>query len=127
MKTLYLNRLELKTFTEQDAEDYCLLNNINPDNITILDLGNNNLTDISGIKIFENLENLYLCENKFTDISVLKDLKDLKYLSIDFLKLESDQIKYIKSLKNLETLYCKNAFKDMSVLNELNKNIKIIS
>jgi len=48
MKEINLNNLKLKTFTEQDVKDYCLLNNINPDNIKTLLLSNNELTDISG-------------------------------------------------------------------------------
>ena len=59
MKEIQLNDLELKTFTEQDASNYCLLNNINSYNIIILDLKGNELTDISGIKFFKNLKNLY--------------------------------------------------------------------
>ena len=58
MNEIILNELELKTFTEQDALDYCLLNNINPDKITILFLYNNKLTDISGIKLFKNIKTL---------------------------------------------------------------------
>ena len=170
MNKIRLGNLQLKTFTEQDAEDYCLLNNINPDNIIKLYLNFNKLTDISGIKLFKNTKELWLYENKLTDISVLKDLKklkglylydneltdisvlkyvkDLKYLSlnrnkltdisviqylnslevlsINELKLESDQIKYMNSCKNLKTLYCREGFKDMSVLNQLNNNIKVI-
>ena len=53
-----LNELELKTFTEQNVLDYCILNNLNPDNITRLYLYNNELTDISGIKLFKNLETI---------------------------------------------------------------------
>ena len=43
---IFLRNLKLKTFTEQDAEDYCQINNINSDNITELYLNNNKLTDI---------------------------------------------------------------------------------
>ena len=64
MKEIDLNKLKLKTFSEQDVLDYCQINNINPDNITELDLGNNKLTDISGIKLFKNLEILNLSENR---------------------------------------------------------------
>ena len=190
MNEIILNELELKTFTEQDTEDYCLLNNINHDNIIELYLGFNKLTDISGIKLFKNLEKLtlvenqltnisvlnnltklyihnnkikdisvlkniinyliclrldfndisdisvlkyltdlqilYLGNNKITDISVLKKLFKLKILNIKNLKLESDQIDCIKNLENLKTLFCKNGFKDMTILNKLNKNIEII-
>ena len=163
MNTIYLNNLKLKTFTEQNTLDYCFINNININNIIQLNLGNNQLTDILGIKLLylhENnmltdisdlknltdLEILYLrdcnifnilylkkliklkelsLENtEIKDISVLKNLKNLEWLSIQNLELESDQIEYINSIKNLKTLFCQNAFKDRNNLNELNKNIK---
>jgi len=137
--TIYLNDLELKTFTEQDAEDYCQLNSINPENIEVLNLSGNELIDVSSVKIFKNVEILWLYNNKITDISVLKNLKslsiannnltdisvikylnNLEYLNIDSLELDSDQI---KSLKNLKELWCHKGFKDMSLLNQFNKNI----
>ena len=165
MKNIILKGLELKTFTKQDALDYCSINNINPLEVNLLKFVNNELTDISGIKLFKNLqqlflqnnkikdisviinlnnlEKLYLFENKIKnisflknlknlkelslanneikDISVLKYLNNLKFLSINDLKLDSDQIQYIKSLEKLETLISINGFKDMSILDELNK------
>ena len=145
--SLVLNQLKLKTFTEQNALDYCLLNDINPNNIKKIYLSSNQLTDISGIRLFKNTEYLILGYNKIEDISVLKYLKylqtldidsnqikdisvikylaDLETLHINRLELESDQIEYIKNLNNLKTLHCGNGFKDMFVLNQLNKNIKI--
>jgi len=118
---LHLSDLELKTFTEQDALDYCLLNDINPEEILILYLYKNKLTDISGIKLFKNLKRLDLQYNdEIKDISVLKDLNKLEILDIKGLKLESDQIQYINSLKKLKTLLCNNGFKDISALKQLN-------
>ena len=58
MKEINLTKLELKTFTEQDASDYCQLNSINPNKIIRLYLYDNELTDISGIKLFKNLKTL---------------------------------------------------------------------
>ena len=146
MNIINLSGLELKTFTEQDAEDYCQLNNINPDDIKEFNLYNNKLTDISGIKLFKNLISLNLSYNQIKDIFVIKDLinltelymhnnqienisviqylNNLKDLSITNLELESDQIQYINSLKKLNFLMCYNGFKDKSVINKLNKNIK---
>ena len=146
-KIIELYSLKLKTFIEQDALDYCSINNININNIVKLYLYNNKLTDISGIKLFKNLEilslgfnkindisviynlkkikQLYLDNNELTDISVLKNLTNLEVLDIKNLLLESDQIQYIKSLNNLKELWCRNGFKDMSVVNKLNKNINI--
>ena len=148
MKEIELNSLKLKTFTEQNALDYCQINNLNSNNIKELSLWNNELTDISEIKIFKNLEELNLCFNKIKDISVLKIFKYLKYLYIGYnqitdisvikylfnlkelnivnLELKSDQIQYINSLNNIEYLHCYNGFKDMNILNELNKNVTII-
>lgn len=126
MNEIILNELELKTFTEQDALDYCLLNNINPDKITILFLYNNKLTDISGIKLFKNIKTLWISNNKITDISVIKNLTNLEVLGITNLLLESNQIKYIEFLNNLKYLGCREVFKDRSVLKKLNQNINII-
>jgi len=149
MNRIDLKSLELKTFTEQNAKDYCHLKDINIQNIISLDLNDNRLTDISGIKIFENLQYLDLGINKFKDISVIKYLNNLKILNISYnneikdisvlkylinledlnisrLELESDQIQHIESLKNLKYLWGLKGFKDISVLKQLNKNIKII-
>ena len=147
MNILNLSNLKLKTFTEQDALDYCQINNINPDNIYELYLGYNELTDITGIKLFKNLEELdlqyngikditilknlnkleilILYNNQIKDISVVKNLNKLEVLYIDNLELESDQIQYIQSLNNLNTLYCRNGFKDKSIIKQLDNNINI--
>ena len=147
-KIISLNNLQLKTFTEQDVLDYCSINNINSDNITVLDLSHNELTDIFGIKLLKNLKDLYISynnitnisnlkylnkleylflnNNQITDISVFPYLNKLKYLNIGNLELYSDQIKYIKFLNNLKKLYSSKGFKDILVLNQLNKNIEII-
>ena len=102
MNKLQLNNLKLKTFTEQDALDYCLLNNINPNNIIELYLQDNKLTDISGIKIFKNLEILFLSNNRIKDISIIQYLNNLKTLWID-----GNKIKDILILRNL------NNFKEL--------------
>ena len=143
-----LSKLKLKTFTEQDVLDCCQINNLNTDNIIIIHLNGNELTDISGIKLFKNLKRLYLNNNQIKDISYLKNLKELidlyigdnkiedisviqylielNSLNINYLKLKSDQIKYIKNLKNLEELLCNNGFKDMDITDKLDKNIRLI-
>jgi len=146
MNKINLRGLELKVFIEQDALDYCQLNDINLSDITELDLSWNKLTDISGIKLFKNLKYLDLDNNELTDIFVLKDLNfleflglsnnnikdisivknltNLKALNINDLKLRSNQIQYINSCKNLKELICNyNGFKNKSVLKQLNKNI----
>ena len=120
MNKINLRNLELKTFTEQDVLDYCLLNNLISEEILILFLTSNSLTDISGIRLFKNLERLDLQYNQIKDISALKDLIKLEILDIRGLGLKSDQIEYIKPLKNLKTLWCINGFKDRNILKQLN-------
>ena len=132
MKKLELSNLKLKTFTEQDAIDYCQLNSINPDDIIELNLNDNELTDISGIKIFKNLKNLfcrsnYLTEikedlnniknlnlenNSFKDYSFLKDLKKLEFLNIgnNYNSKERKLVSILKTIKNLKKLRCANMF-----------------
>ena len=188
-----LSNLNLKTFTEQDALDYCQINNLNSNNITeLLNLQLNELIDISGVKLFKNIKRLWLNFNEINDISIIKNLKkiqdlnisnnkikdisvledltklkilnisynqiidirvlkylknlkqlnignnkiknisvikyltELRLLDIDYLKLESDQLQYINSLKNLEELWCEKGFKNMKIIKQLNKNIKYI-
>ena len=83
-----LNELKLKTFTEQNVLDYCQLNSINPNNIKTLLLSSNELTDISEIKLFKNVEYLDIANNELTDISVLKVFKNLTDLYISFNKIK---------------------------------------
>ena len=118
-----LRSLDLKTFTEQDIKDYCSLNSLNLSDITELYIQGNQIKDISGIKLFKNLTTLNIQNTEIKDISVFKYLKKLRYLSIDNLRLESDQFQYIK---NLEELWCRNGFKNMSVLNQLKNIDKLI-
>ena len=102
MREIILSKLNLKTFTEQDAFDYCLLNSLNSDNIIILYLSFNNLTDISGIKLFKNLEILFLHNNKIKDISVIQYLTKLELLDIGYNNISN--ISVLKDLKNLQNL-----------------------
>ena len=83
MKNIILKGLELKTFTKQDALDYCSINNINPLEVNLLKFVNNELTDISGIKLFKNLKKLQLYNNMLKDISVVSNLINLEYLDIN--------------------------------------------
>ena len=93
-------------------------------NLEYLNIEYNKITDIIILKNLKKLEILYLQNNQITDISVIKYLTELQSLSITNLELKSDQIQYIKSLKKLKTLWCYNGFKDMSVLDQINKNIE---
>jgi len=73
MNKIRLSNLELKTFTEQDTSDYCQLNSINHEDIIYLNLQYNELTDISVIQNFKNLQELW-CKNGFKNMSVTEQL-----------------------------------------------------
>ena len=121
---IFLRNLKLKTFTEQNASDYCQINNINSNDIKTLVLNNNELTDISGIKIFKNLEELFLDYNNISNISVLKDLNNLKKLHINDNKITN--ISIIKNLKQLQDLRLdNNKITDIFVIQYL-KNLIIL-
>jgi len=126
MNKIKLNDLELKTFTEQDALDYCQLNNINHLDIIELILSYNELIDISGIKLFKNLKFLFIGYNKIIDISIIKYLTNIEILGIENLELNSSQINYINSCKNLKKLYCYKGFKNISVLQKIKNLLHII-
>ena len=124
MNEIHLNNLKLKVFTEQDAEDYCQINNINSDSIIILNLYSNELTDISGIKLFKNLEELYLNYNSIKNINNLKNLTKLQQLYLD--NNEITDISVIKYLINLEYLDIGNNYiKNISFVKNLN-NLRIL-
>ena len=124
MKKIYLRDLDLKVFTEQDALDYCNLNNLNFNSIDELNLNWNELTDISGIKLFKNLKILDLNHNKITDISVLKDLNKLKYIGIGYNKItDISAVKYLNNLQSLDICY--NLIKDIFAIKDLNKLKKL--
>ena len=116
MNKIKLTGLQLKTFTEQDAFDYCSINNINPLDITELSLNENKLTKISGIKVFKNLKKLDLAfNNKLKNISVVKNLNNLKILDINDNKItDISVLKNLKLLQNLDIGYTK--IKDISLL-----------
>ena len=128
MNKIILSRLNLKTFTEQDVLDYCQINNLNFDDIRFLNLSYNELTDISGIKLFKNLNDLWLNDNNLTDIS---DLKNLNYLRE--LDLNNNKIEDISAVKNMSSIFSldisDNLISEISVLSNLNylKNLKIIN
>jgi len=73
-----------------------------------LDLGNNNLSDISPIKGLKQLTKLVLSNNNLSDISPIKELKQLTYLDLRSTKLSDIDISPIKELKGLTKLYLDN-------------------
>ena len=124
MKDIFLNNLQLKRFTERDIKDYCILNNLDINTVKYINLGDNELIDISEIKLFKNTEYLYLYNNKIKDISVIQYLKILIYLDISGLELESDQIEYINDSKIINLL-CSKGFKNKTDIYKIKRTINL--
>lgn len=64
-----------------------------------LDISNNKIADLNGIKNFPALENLQISSNNLTDISMLSELSSLQKLN-----LKNNQIRNISALKFLPQL-----------------------
>ena len=65
-----------------------------------------NITDITGITAFKNIEELYLSSNKITDIDALTKLKKLNTLVISSNSIDNiSMLPQIQTLKNLDLSY----------------------
>ena len=86
--------------------------------MTELDLGNNQITDISFLGSLTNLTTLNLCSNRITDISILGSLTNLTTLNLNYNQISD--ISSLGSLTNLTTLNLeKNRISDISFLGSL--------
>lgn len=72
------------------------------DQLQILTLGNNNISDIPPLASLNNLKNLGLDSNNIKDISPLLELETLEYVSIVNNPLNSEADQVIEELRNRE-------------------------
>jgi len=87
-------------------------------NLMSLDLGDNQISDISALSGLTNLECLDLGENQISDISALSGLTNLK--SLDLWGNQISDISALSGLTNLECLYLgENQISDISALSGL--------
>jgi internalin A len=92
--------------------------------MTTLDLGSNEITDISFLGSLTHLTTLYLEYNEITDISSLGSLTHLTTLYLDDNQITD--ISALRSLTNLTTLYLKrNKISDISSLGSLTNLITL--
>ncbi|MEG5081772.1 leucine-rich repeat domain-containing protein [Microcoleus sp. AT8-B4] len=86
--------------------------------MTELDLGSNQITDISFLGSLTNLTELNLYNNQITDFSFLGSLTNLTTLYLDYNQITD--ISFLGSLTNLTTLYLNcNRITDISALRSL--------
>ena len=95
------------------SEDFRLLR-FCPDLLAI-DLGHNDITDISFLKNFPKLKILILAVNPITDISTLADLNDLEYVEL-FMNQITDISPLANKKKLLDLNLCRNKVKDITPL-----------
>jgi Leucine-rich repeat (LRR) protein len=89
--------------------------------LTHLDLSRNRISDISALKELKNLTEIDLSGNQISDISAFKKLKNLT--EIDLSSNEISDISALKELKNLTKIYLQsNKISNISALKEL-KNL----
>ncbi|MFC2140671.1 leucine-rich repeat domain-containing protein [Acidobacteriota bacterium] len=132
------NVIGLNLYAVKKISVYSFLNSLK--NLTVLDLSDNQLSDISFLSDLTNLTHLNLEINQISDISILKTLTNLTHLNLEVneisdisvlscltnlmnLDLGGNQISDISSLKNLENLTFlnlnRNKIADISILNNL--------
>ena len=86
-----------------------------PKTITTLMLFNNKVSDISYLKNFSNLNYLHLSGNEITDVSILNELKHLRYVSLDNNKIEALELKDLEELTSI--YFSNNNLKTVSIEN----------
>ncbi|OOR28268.1 leucine-rich repeat domain-containing protein [Bacillus cereus] len=82
------------------------------------------INEIAGLEYMTNLEKLTLRESNVTDISVISELRHLKYLDLSSNPIES--IQPVSKLENLDMLFLRdNKIADLTPLSQM-KKIKIL-
>lgn len=89
MNELIMLKLGNNQISDISALDQCV-------NLNLLELNNNSITDISSIKDAYHMATLYLNDNQISDISALS-----KYASLNVLKLQNNNISNIEPLRTL--------------------------
>lgn len=115
--TVVINNQEYVSYDDLAAISYLQLSNYNLTsndlnilkyftNLEYLDIGNNNITDISSLSTLKELTNLEASNNKITDISPLNSLTKLETLYLENNNISD--ITPIKDLFELNTLLLDN-------------------
>ncbi|MCP4215011.1 MAG: GTP-binding protein [bacterium] len=98
------------------ANDFSVLQGLS--NLTTLDLGGNQLPNVSFLEGLSNLTTLYLSSNQLTDISFVQGLSNLTTLYLNSNQLTD--ISFVQGLRNLTVLNLSyNQLTDISVLQGL--------
>ncbi len=108
-----INSLELKNkhLTSTDLDGLELFSNV-----SVIDLSNNNITDVSILTNFKRLYSINLSNNKVTDISALKDLENLGNINLS----GNNNVTGYEQLNNLYQIDLSNT--NLINLNDISNN-----
>jgi Leucine-rich repeat (LRR) protein len=89
-------------------------------NLRIISIQSNRLTNITGVSNLPNLEELYLSHNAITDLTGLENNTALRVL--DFSNNQVSHLEHLSSLKNLEELWASN--NQLASFDEVERELK---
>ena len=118
-----INKVEILELINEEITDITGLETFK--NLKTLDLDQNQITDINAISGLTNLQTLYLNDNQISDISALSGLTNLQTLGL--LDNQISDIDAISGLTNLQWLnLCGNQISDIDAISGLT-NLKTLS
>lgn len=100
--------LQELTITRCSIDDIPMKADIKFENVEVLTVSNNQLTNLEILKRFPNLTRLNVSTNKITDISAIGLCKDLEYVNLLNNMVENEEC--IKALGKLHTIYVDDDF-----------------
>lgn len=88
-------------------------------NISVIDLSDNNITNVSVLTNFKRLYSINLSNNKVTDVSALKDLENLESINLS----GNNNVNGYEQLDNLYQINLSNT--NLSTLNNISNNERL--
>ena len=96
-----INSIKKIILIKENIEDIKGLENFQ--NLTYLNLWDNEITNLEPLQNLTNLINLWLAENKITNIKILENLSNLKFIDLGYNQIED--ISPLTKLNKLEELW----------------------
>jgi Leucine-rich repeat (LRR) protein len=119
---LYLNSNQFEKLFNKKEKQMPQKGLLGISNIEILEMCDNNLSDMTGIQLLKNLKNLVLRENSLNKIDAIDGLVNLHFLDISFNKMRIVEKSNIGLMPTIRTLICDNNY-----LKNINAFSKLIS
>lgn len=117
--------LEDKVESNDDDTKTIEITEDNINQITKLELAEKQITDISGIEKFTNLQELQIYSNSIEDISVLQNNETLRIINLNNNQLSDDDMQIFSTMPNLEILGIAHN-KSITKIGELSKATNLL-